>query len=93
MSAQPLKPTAVVAIEPAFLAKSEAAVYLSVSTTTLDSLVSSGELPRPRKISSNRVAFLVDDLRSFARSRPVSDLLPPRNSGYGRAGSIRGGAL
>lgn len=76
----------IVFIEPVFLAKADVAVYLSVSESTVDKLVSTGELAKPRKISHSRVAWLVEDLRAFARSRPVSDLLPPRNAGYGRAG-------
>lgn len=73
-------------IRPLFLARSEAAAYLSLSAGTFDSLVARGEAPKPRKLSVGRVAWLVDDLDAWGRARPESDLLPPENSGYGRAG-------
>ena len=76
----------VIQVRPLFLARPAAAAYLSVSESMLDKLVASGELARPRKISPGRSGWLVDDLDTFGRSRPVSDLLPPRNSGHGRAG-------
>lgn len=80
----------IVTIRPVFLAKSEAAVYLSVSESTIDNLVNAGDLPKPRKVSKARTAWLVADLDAFAHSRPVSDLLPPRNAGFGRAGKSGG---
>lgn len=86
MTAQP-KARSIVTIAPLYLAKKDAAAYLSISESMLDSLVTSGEIPRPRKLSAGRVAWLVEDLNTWGRERPVSDLLPPRNSGYGRAGA------
>lgn len=76
----------IIAVEPAFLAKPQAAAFLAVSESTLDNLVAAGELARPRRISKGRTGYLLADLRAFASSRPVSDLLPPVNAGYGRAG-------
>lgn len=81
------KPRSIVTISPLYLAKPDAAAYLSISESMLDTLVSSGEVPRPRKLSVGRVAWLVDDLNTWGRERPVSDLLPPKNSGFGRAGA------
>lgn len=75
-----------IAVEPAFLGKAAAAAFLAVSESTIDNLVSAGELARPRRISKGRTGWLLDDLRAFARSRPESDLLPPPNAGYGRTG-------
>ena len=46
-----------------------------------------GAAPKPRKLSANRCAWLVEDLDQWGRERPVSDLLPARGSGYGRAGA------
>ncbi|MDY0747328.1 hypothetical protein SNE35_22690 [Paucibacter sp. R3-3] len=76
----------IIALEPMFLAKPQAAAFLSVSLSTIDVLVNSGALPKPRKISANRTGWLVQDLREFALTRPVSDLAPPKGAGYGRAG-------
>ncbi len=83
----PKKSRTIVTISPMYLAKPDAAAYLSISESMLDTLVSSGELPRPRKLSTGRVAWLVNDLTEWGQARPVSDLLPPINSGYGRAGA------
>jgi len=76
----------VVQIRPAMLARANAAAFLSISESMLDQLVARGEVPKPRKISAGRAAWLTDELDAWSRDRPVSDLLPPANSGYGRAG-------
>ncbi|WP_114968510.1 helix-turn-helix transcriptional regulator [Rhodoferax ferrireducens] len=80
-----MKP-AIVQIPPMFLARANAAAFLSVSESMLDQLVARGEVAKPKKLSPGRSAWLVDDLVTFGRTRPESDLLPPANSGYGRAG-------
>lgn len=73
-------------IRPLYLPRAAAAAYLALSESTLDNLVARGDAPKPRKVSANRVAWLVEDLDTWGRARPVSDILPPENSGYGRAG-------
>ncbi len=78
--------TSIVQIAPMFLARANAAAYLSISESMLDALVARGEAPKPRKLSAGRSAWLVDDLATWGKARPVSDLLPPANSGYGKAG-------
>ncbi len=81
MAATPQKPERT---RPLFMAKCDAAVYLSISETSLERLVADGDLPKPRKLSQGRVAWLVEELDTWGRSRPVSDLLPPANSGKRR---------
>lgn len=76
----------VISIKPLFLARTEAAKYLSISESMLDKLVQHGDAPKPRKLSAGRSAWLVEELDSWGRARPVSDLLPPINCGYGKAG-------
>lgn len=76
----------IVQIAPLYLARDNAAAYLSLSTSMFETLVARGDAPKPRKISPGRAAWLVDDLAIWGRSRPVSDLLPPPGCGYGRAG-------
>lgn len=76
----------IVQIPPLFLARTNAAAFLSLSESMLDTLVARGDAPKPRKLSAGRSAWLVDDLVNWGKARPVSDLLPPENSGYGRAG-------
>ena len=80
------KPTAMLAVQPLYVARQEAAAMLSISEATLESLVAKREAPAPRRLSAGRVAWLVEDLVNWARERPVSDALPPINSGFGRAG-------
>lgn len=75
----------IVTIKPLYLARDDAAAYLSISTRTLEYLVSRREAPAPRKISDNRTAWLVDDLDAWGRQRPVSDLPPARCGTQGRA--------
>ena len=80
------KATPVVHIRPMFLCRADAASFLSISESMLDKLVAQGELAAPRRISAGRTGWRVEDLEAFGRSRPVSDIVPPRNAGYGRAG-------
>lgn len=87
--AKPKKPAGapIVHIRPLYLARADAAAFLAISESTLDNLVARGDLPKPRKLSAGRTAWLVEDLEHWGRERPESDLLPPKNSGYGRAGA------
>lgn len=81
------KAPSIVQIRPLYLARPDAAAFLALSESTLDALVARGDAPKPRKLSAGRTAWLVDDLEAWGRERPTSDLLPPANSGYGRAGA------
>lgn len=76
----------VVQLKPLYLARCEAAKFLAVSESMLEALASRGEMPKPRKLSKGRSAWLTAELEAWGMDRPVSDLLPPENGGYGRAG-------
>lgn len=78
---------AIVTIKPLYLAREDAAAFLSISSAMLERLVAKDQAPKPRKLSSGRVAWLVEDLEAWGRKLPVSDLLPAKNCGYGRAGA------
>lgn len=78
----------IVQIRPLYLARPDAAAFLAISESTLDALVARGEAPKPRKVSAGRTAWLVEDLENWGRERPISDLLPPKNCGFGRAGRL-----
>lgn len=54
---------------------------LSLSISTIQAMVRSGEFPQPRKLSGRRVAWLAREIEEWAEARPVSDLLPPPNCG------------
>ena len=70
-----------IAIKPAYLDKPAVCAFLSLKETTLDDLVRKEKFPKQRKLSEKRVAWLVRELEEWAESRPVSDLLPPANTG------------
>lgn len=78
--------TTIVSIKPLYLSREETAKFLAISTTTLESMVAKGQAPKPRKVSPNRVGWLVEELETWGRARPESDLAPPPGSGYGSAG-------
>lgn len=74
----------IVYLKPLYLDRVQAAAYLSLSESTLENLVAKGDAPKPRKLSKGRSGWLVDELETWGRARPVSDLLPPVNSSSGR---------
>lgn len=76
----------IIQIKPLYFSRQNAARFLSISESMLESLAACGEAPKPRKLSKGRSAWLVEELEAWGRGRPVSDLLPPSGSGYGRAG-------
>lgn len=78
-----------IAIEPAYLEKADAAAFLAISESTLEKLVRVGELPKPRSVSGKRVAWLVRELREWAETRPVSANLPPPNTSNRASGDRR----
>lgn len=70
-----------VAIKPAYLDKPAVCAFLSLKESTIDELVRQEHFPKQRKLSAKRVGWLVRELEEWAESRPVSDLLPPANTG------------
>jgi len=73
-------------MRPIIVKKDVAAVIVALSESTIDNLEKAGDFPKRRKISNGSVGYLVRELEEWAESRPTSDLLPPPDSGYGRAG-------
>ncbi|MDF3822660.1 AlpA family phage regulatory protein [Leptospira sp. 96542] len=67
--------------KPAFFDKEHAAAYCCISETTLEKGVREGNFPKPRQLVGRRVGWLVEELDEWARTRPVSELLPPPNTG------------
>jgi len=74
-------------IRPIVVKKDVAAEIVALSESTLDTLEKAGDFPKRRKISTSSVGYLVRELEEWAESRPVSDLLPAPECGYGRAGN------
>lgn len=54
---------------------------VSLSESTIQAMVVRGEFPAPRKLSGRRVGWLTREIEQWAEDRPVSDLLPPENTG------------
>lgn len=79
-------PAPIVNVAPLYLSRQNAAAFLSISESMLEALAARNEVPRPRKLSAGRVAWLVEDLVAWGKARPVSTLLPPKDSGHGRRG-------
>ncbi len=73
-------------IRPIVVKKDVAAMIVALSESTIDNLEKAGDFPKRRKISTSSVGYLVRELEEWAESRPVSDLLPAPDCGYGRAG-------
>ncbi len=80
----------VVTIKPLYLDREAAALFLAISRSTFEGLVARGEAPQARQVSPGRVGWLVEELEAYGRTRPVADMLPPPNSGHGRAGKPTG---
>ena len=76
-------------IQPIIVKKDVAAAIVALSESTIDNLEKAGDFPRRRRISNGLVGYLVRELEEWAESRPVSDLLPAPESGYGRAGKSK----
>lgn len=68
-------------LEPVLLNKPSAAAFLALSESTFEQLVREGSAPKPRVLSVRRVGWLVRELREWAEARPVSEMLPPPNTG------------
>lgn len=58
-----------------------AAAATSLSEATIQKLVREGKFPKPRALSGRRVAWLVREVEEWLESRPVSEMLPPANTG------------
>lgn len=72
-----------IATAPALLRREDAAVFLALGLDTFNDLVRQDKtFPRPRAISTRRVAWLVADLANWAAKRPEADFLPPENTGH-----------
>lgn len=70
-----------VAVKPAYLDIAGACSFVALGESTLQKLVRENKFPKPRELSDRRVAWLVRELEEWAESRPVSEQLPPENTG------------
>lgn len=70
------------ALKPGALDLVNVALYVALSVSTVQKLVREGDFPSPRKLSGRRVGFLVPEIDEWLEARPVSQLLPPPNTGH-----------
>lgn len=81
---------ATVVVAPAALEREAAAAYLALSVSTFERLVREKSLPAPRQVADRRVAWLRTELDEWLQARPISDLLPPENTGAPKPRGRRG---
>lgn len=70
-----------VTVKSIFVDLETVAEIVSLSPSTIQAMVRSKEFPAPRKLSGRRVGWLTREIEQWAEDRPVSDLLPPENTG------------
>lgn len=87
------RPTRLISVEPAYLDKSTSAAFMSLSESTFEQLVREGVAPRPRALSGRRVGWLLRELREWAETMPVSEMLPPPNTGIRHKNSLTQASL
>lgn len=68
-------------VAPIFLDLPAVVQAVALSESTVQELVRQGQFPAPRQLSGRRVGWLVRELEAWAETRPVSNLLPPPNTG------------
>lgn len=64
----------------------QAAQAVGLSVSQVEKLTRQQLFPPLRQLSSRRVAYVAREVEEWLVSRPPSECLPPKNSGYGRAG-------
>lgn len=70
-----------VAVKPAYLDIEGTCSFVALGESTVQQLVRENKFPKPRQLSDRRTAWLVRELEEWCESRPVSELLPPKNTG------------
>lgn len=73
------------AIKPIYVDLPTVAALVALSQGSVQRLVREKAFPQPRVVSQRRVAWLVREVEEWAEERPVSDLLPPENTGRTKA--------
>ncbi len=69
------------AVKPLYVDLPTVAIMVALSEANVQLQVRKKEFPPPRVVSPRRVAWLVREVEEWAEERPVSDLLPPPNTG------------
>lgn len=70
-----------ITIKPIIVDLATASQVVSLSESTLQEMVRLDKFPKPRKVSDRRVGWMLREIEEWAECRPVSDILPPPNTG------------
>lgn len=76
-----------VSLKPLYLDLHAVCEIVNLAPATLQLMVRQEQFPKPRQLSARRVGWLVREVEDWAEQRPVSDLLPPSNTGGRHKGS------
>jgi len=68
-------------IKPIYVDLPSVASLVTLATATIQRMVREGVFPKPRRLSANRVAWLLREVEEWAEERPVSEIPPPENTG------------
>ncbi|MDR6408531.1 UNVERIFIED_ORG: prophage regulatory protein [Burkholderia sp. 1595] len=75
-------------VKPLYLDLETVCTIVSLAPATVQLLVRQDQFPKPRLLSGRRVGWLLREIEQWAEDRPVSDLLPPANTGARRKKSV-----
>jgi prophage regulatory protein len=70
-----------ITIKPIFVDIKGVIALTGLSKTTVWDVIKNGDFPKPRKASARGSRWLVREIEEWCESRPVSDILPPPNTG------------
>ncbi|WP_081935647.1 AlpA family phage regulatory protein [Burkholderia sp. 9120] len=68
-------------VKPLYLDLDSVCSIVSLAPATVQLLVRQSQFPKPRLLSGRRVGWLLREIEEWAEQRPISDLLPPSNTG------------
>lgn len=68
-------------MKPIYVDLPSVASLVTLATATIQRMVREGVFPKPRQLSANRVAWLLREVEAWAEERPISEILPPMNTG------------
>lgn len=60
------------------------AELVDLGESTIQKMCTTSEFPAPRMLTGRRVGWLVREVEEWAEQRPISNLLPPPNTGKKR---------
>jgi prophage regulatory protein len=75
-------------VKPLYLDLETVCTIVSLAPATVQLLVRQDQFPKPRLLSGRRVGWLLREVEEWAEQRPISDLLPPANTGARRKKSV-----